>query len=99
MKISVVIPVYKNKELLNKSFENNYKYIKDCEIIAVNDYPNESIGDIFKKYPSVKLINNEKNLGFAKTINRGAHEATGKLLFLLNSDVFLKDNSYEKSLV
>ncbi len=97
MKISVIIPVYKNKELLKKSFENNYKHLKGCEIIVVNDFPEESIDDIFEKYTDVKLVVNEKNMGFALSVNRGAKEASGDLLFLLNSDVFLKDDSYKKA--
>lgn len=97
MKISVIIPVYKNKELLKKSFENNYEFLKGCEIIVVNDFPEESIEDVFEKYSDVKLVVNEKNVGFARTVNRGAKEASGELLFLLNSDVFLKDDSYKKA--
>ncbi|OGK20201.1 hypothetical protein A3D80_01085 [Candidatus Roizmanbacteria bacterium RIFCSPHIGHO2_02_FULL_40_13b] len=97
MNISIIIPVYKNKELLQKSFSHNYPFIKDCEIIIVNDYPEESIEDIFEKYSSVKLFTNEKNLGFAKTVNRGVKEASGDLLFLLNSDVFLQDDSFKKA--
>lgn len=96
MSISIIIPVYKNKELLQKSFSHNFPFIKDCEIIVVNDYPEESIEDIFANNPSVTLLNNEKNLGFAQTVNRGVREARGELLFLLNSDVFLKDDSFKK---
>lgn len=96
MKISIVIPVYKNKELLQNAFDNNYRYIKECEIIVVNDSPDESITDVFKEYQSVKLLVNEKNIGFAKTVNRGVAESIGELVFLLNSDVFLKDDSFKK---
>ncbi len=98
MKISVIIPVYKNKELLKKSFENNYEFLKGCEIIVVNDFPDESIADVFEKYSDVKQIVNEKNMGFANTVNRGAKEALGDLLFLLNSDVILKNDSYKKAI-
>lgn len=98
MKISVIIPVYKNKDLLKKSFENNYKHLKGCEIIIVNDFPEESIDDLFEKYPDVTLVINEKNEGFARSVNRGANKASGDLLFLLNSDVFLKDDSYKKAI-
>lgn len=98
MKISVIIPVYKNKELLKKSFENNYEFLKGCEIIVVNDFPEELIDDVFEKYSDVKLVVNQKNLGFARTVNRGAKEASGELLFLLNSDVLLKNDSYKKTI-
>jgi GT2 family glycosyltransferase len=41
-----------------------------------------------------KLIENKKNLGFGQSVNLAVKEAKGKYLFLLNSDVVLKNNNY-----
>jgi GT2 family glycosyltransferase len=37
--------------------------------------------------PELKILKNEKNLGFAKTCNRGVEAASHGLVFLLNNDV------------
>ncbi len=44
-------------------------------------------------YPWVKLIKSKENLGFGKGNNRGAQEADGEILFFLNPDTILKNNT------
>lgn len=95
--ISVIIPSYKNKELLLKNLKNNLPYLNDCEVIVVNDYPEESLQEDLKKLP-VKLIENPKNLGFGAAVNRGASQAAGEYLLFLNSDVELSNANFRKAL-
>lgn len=95
MKISVIIPVYKNKEQFLKNLKHNLQYLGDCEIIIVNDYPDESLKTDLRDFPSVKLFENTKNLGFGQTVNRGVNEAHGDLVLLLNTDVVLKNDTFK----
>ena len=97
MKISVVIPVYKNKEQFLKNLKHNLKYLEEYEIIIVNDYPDESLKTDLQDFPSVKLFENTENLGFGQTVNRGVNQAHGDLVLLLNTDVLLKNDSFKKS--
>ena len=46
---------------------------------------------ISKKYPHVKVIKSEKNLGFAGGNNLGIKAAQGKYLFFINNDTIFKD--------
>ena len=46
---------------------------------------------ISKKYPHVKLIKSEKNLGFAGGNNLGIKAAQGKYLFFINNDTIFKE--------
>lgn len=99
MKISAVIPVYKNKKLFLRMLENNIKYLKDVEIVVADDASAEGLKqDLKEKYPEVKVIVNEKNLGFSKTVNLAVKEATGEFILLLNSDVKLIDDSFKKAI-
>ena len=43
-----------------------------------------------KKHPSVKLIENDTNVGFARANNRALHLASGKYVLLLNPDTVLR---------
>ena len=82
-----------------KYLEINKKYFNGCEIIVMNDYPQENITKQVKKIcPESIVINNKKNLGFAGNVNRGVLKATKNYIFLMNSDVVLKDNSFLKAL-
>jgi len=99
--ISVIIPVYKNKSLFIKNLEKNIHFLDDCQIIIVNDNPQEKlkkeIEDLIKKKKQIidlSIIENKKNLGFGQSINIGAKRAKGKYLMLLNSDVILLNKAF-----
>lgn len=97
--ISIIIPVYKNYQMFYKYLQINKKYFTGCEVIIMNDYPQENITKSVKKiYPQAIVHNNKKNLGFAGNVNKGVIKAKRNYVFLLNSDVVLKDNSFLKSL-
>lgn len=98
MKLSVIIPTYKNADSLKKNLMHNLQFLVNCEVIVVNDDPSESIKKLLSDIPDVKVIDNEKNLGFGPTVNRGVNAATGDYILLLNSDVLLYDDSYKKAL-
>ncbi len=98
MDMSVVIPVYKNKQEFLKNLKNNLRYLQNLEIIVVNDDPEESIKDDVKQFAKVTLLENSTNIGFGQTVNRGVGKAHGKYILLLNSDVLLQDDSFKKAL-
>lgn len=63
----------------------------DMEVIVVdNASQQDEATAIQQKYPQVKVISSEKNLGFAGGNNLGIKEAKGKYIFLLNNDTILK---------
>ncbi|MEK7597847.1 MAG: glycosyltransferase [Patescibacteria group bacterium] len=97
--VSIIIPVYKNYEMFFKYLEINKKYFAGCEVIVMNDYPQKNITKKVKKiYPEAIIVNNKKNLGFAGNVNRGVIKSTRNYVFLMNSDVVLKDNSFLNAL-
>ena len=83
----------------------NYNGIKDtCELIDSIPFNNEmevivvdnaskldEANDISKRYPHVKVIRSDKNLGFAGGNNIGIKEAKGKYIFLVNNDTYFKE--------
>ena len=96
--ITVVIPAYKKTQQLCDNLRHNLPYLHGCEIIVVNDNPNTSIQQEIKEFPGVILIENSTNLGFAGAVNVGIVEAHNEYIFLMNSDVLLKNNSFTKAL-
>ena len=85
----------RNNQVINAFFEINRKYFEGCEVIVMNDYPLENISKPVQKiYPESIVINNKKNLGFAENVNRGVLKATRNYIFLMNSDVVLRDDSF-----
>lgn len=94
MEISIVIPNFNGKNLLEKNLpfvfeakKNKKNNIK--EVIVVDDASfDDSVSFLNTNYKSkVKLIVHEKNKGFSGSINSGVKGAKGELVCLLNSDV------------
>jgi GT2 family glycosyltransferase len=77
----------------------NRKHLEGCEVIIMNDYPQEVITKpVLKIIPQARVFNNRKNLGFAGAVNRGVTKSTRNYVMLMNSDVVLKDITFTDSL-
>ena len=96
MNISIIIPVYKNTKEFLKNLQKNMPYMKTCEIIIINDSPQDfELGSAVKKIcPECIYLKNERNLGFGLSINRAVALAQNEYIMLLNSDVLLSNMSY-----
>jgi GT2 family glycosyltransferase len=96
--ISVIIPTYKNQEQLEHNLKHNLQYLHDCEVIVINDYPEDNLEEMMQNFPQVTLIQNKHNLGFAGTVNEGFKVAKGEYVLLINSDVLLLNEDYKNAL-
>ena len=62
------------------------------EVIVVDNASKNDEGSIIqKRFPYVKVVQSEKNLGFAGGNNLGIKAAHGKYLFIINNDTVFKD--------
>lgn len=69
------------------------------EIILVdNASDDESPQKVLKFFPSVRLIRNRQNLGFAGAVNRGIDMAGGRYLLILNNDTLVLEGALERLL-
>lgn len=99
MDVSVIIVSYNTKDLTIACLRSVYLFTKDVtfEVILVdNDSHDGSIEAVRELFPFVKVICLSENVGFGNANNIGAREATGKYLFLLNSDTELISNSIKR---
>ena len=71
---------------------------QSIEVIVVDNASKENEAAIIaNRYPQVKVIRSEKNLGFAGGNNLGIKAAQGKYLFFINNDVILKPQTSDIS--
>lgn len=94
---SIIIVNFNTKNLLKNclsSIFNNYKS-SDFEIIVVDNNSQDSSVTMLKNEfadNKIKLITNNRNIGFGAANNQGATMARGEYLFFLNSDTIIKEN-------
>jgi GT2 family glycosyltransferase/glycosyltransferase involved in cell wall biosynthesis len=102
--LDVVIPFYRNPGLvapLFKSLREIQEELRElsCHVVAINDSPDDgelkrvlakAISDLAPIVPS-RLIENERNLGFVRSVNLAARQAVanGNDVLLLNSDTIV----------
>ena len=101
MMLSIIIPSFNTQtHTLNclKSVYQETKNIKFEIIVVDNASKDGSVKVIKKKFPQVKLIVNDKNLGFAKANNQALRQAQGEYILFLNSDTLILDQAIKKSL-
>ena len=65
---------------------------EEMEVIVVDNASDNQEGEtIALRYPQVKIIKSERNLGFAGGNNLGIQSAKGKYLLLINNDTIIRD--------
>lgn len=99
MDVSIIIVNYKTPELVVeciRSIREKTTGISYEIIIVDNDSKDNSL-EIFSTEleEDIKVVVANENLGFGKANNLGAQHATGKYLFLLNSDTLLINNAIQ----
>ena len=69
----------------------------DTEVIVIdNSSTDQSVKSIEQFFPTVKLIQNSSNIGFAAASNKGLCLTSGEFVLLLNPDTFLPCSSLRK---
>ena len=99
MNLSIIIVNYNVKEFLQNFIHSIYKAAQNIsyEIIIVDNASDDgSVEFIKEKFPDVKLIANQKNLGFSKANNIGLAQSKGEYLLLLNPDTIVREDTFEK---
>lgn len=87
MLISIVMATYNGGRFLQKQLDSLFaQTYKDIEIIACDDFSTDNTVSILKQYPQIKLLQNEKNLGFVKTFEKTLKEAKGSYIALCDQD-------------
>ena len=95
MKLSVIIPVYNQEELIVRAI-NSIPERDDIEIIVIDDC---SIDDTLNTVRRIQqntgknlcVLYNRENKGVGYTVNRGLDVATGEYIVLLGSDDYFVD--------
>ncbi|WP_179007795.1 glycosyltransferase family 2 protein [Winogradskyella forsetii] len=91
--LAVVILNWNGKALLEQFLPSVLKYSEDAVIyVADNASNDDSVAFVSKHFPTVQLIQNIENGGYAKGYNDALKHVEEPLLCLLNSDIEVTEN-------
>lgn len=92
MKVSVIIPVYNQEELIIKCLDSIPKR-DDIEIIVVNDGSTdktlESLFSYRKIYPKLNIVSYKVNHGVSYARNKGIDKSIGEYVLFIDSDDYI----------
>ena len=86
--VSIIIPMYNVEKYVGFCLESILaQTFTDFEVIVVDDCSTDGSLELLKsRYPSVRVIANDENLGFAAAVNIGIKASTSEFVLLLNND-------------
>jgi len=89
-RVAAVIPTYQGRELLARFLPHVLRALSlhGVRVTVVDDGSTDGTAEMLAaRFPSVRVLRAEVNLGFARAVNRGVQETEAEILLLLNSDV------------
>jgi GT2 family glycosyltransferase len=101
MVLSIIVVNYNSASFLLSCLHS----VKECldrmayEIIIVDNHSSDGSPRLIReKFPDLCLIENVRNLGFARAVNQGYEKTKGHYLLILNPDVRLLPGSVERAI-
>lgn len=99
MDLSVIIVNYNVKYFLEQCLHSIGKASQNLavEVFVVDNNSVDGSGRMLReKFPEVRLIENDRNLGFSKANNQAIREARGRYVLLLNPDTVIEEDTLDK---
>ncbi|MFC1687731.1 glycosyltransferase family 2 protein [Patescibacteria group bacterium] len=99
MELSIIIVSWNVKELLKNCLHSVFQYPSSgsFEVFVVDNASHDGTHEMVKKYfPSVRMISNADNKGFARANNQAIKDAQGELILLLNPDTEVTAGALDK---
>lgn len=98
MQFSVVIVSWNVRDLLRRAIASVLREAKEValEVFVVDNASKDGSAEMVREdFPSVRLIANEKNFGFAAACNQAIRESRGEYVLLLNPDTELRSGALQ----
>jgi GT2 family glycosyltransferase len=93
LKIAIVILNWNGQKLLEQFLPSILQYSKEATIyVADNASTDDSISFVKEKFPSIKIIQNKGNFGYAKGYNEALLSVEEDIYALVNSDIEVTEN-------
>lgn len=99
MKLSIVVLCWNDLKVIGDCLRSIYEQTTDIEfevLVSDNGSTDGSIEFIHYNYPHVHVLENGKNLGFARGNNVGIAQSSGQYVLILNPDTIIHDRALER---
>jgi glycosyltransferase involved in cell wall biosynthesis len=102
MKLSVVMPVYNERNTLREVVEHVLAVRIELELLCVDDGSQDGSREILsglqEEYPHLRIFFHPQNIGKGAALRRGIQEATGDFVIIQDADLEYDPNDYHSLL-
>jgi GT2 family glycosyltransferase len=99
MRATVVIPTLNGRELLAEALASLQAQTVAVDVVVVDNASSDGTVELVaERFPAVRVVRNEANLGFGRAINRVALDLDTDVLVLVNNDVVCESTFVERLL-
>lgn len=84
--LSIVVPVYNEKDIVVETIENLQSISTTSEIIVVNDGSTDGTPEELERVKGIKVVTNYKNLGYGAALKNGIDVAIGEDICIIDAD-------------
>lgn len=94
--VSIILPTFNREKLIKKSIGSVLSQTyKNFELVIIDDFSTDNTPKILFQYQRddqrIKVIRNEKNIGFVRSLNKGIKKAAGFYIARIDDDDFWCD--------
>ena len=96
--LSIILVCWNNKTYLDPCLKSLYDsgMNHSFDVVVVDNGSTDGSQQMLTaKYPEVKIIQNNENLGLGKASNQGIEATRGKYVLLLNNDTLVNEKSFD----
>ncbi|MBI4256561.1 glycosyltransferase family 2 protein [Candidatus Uhrbacteria bacterium] len=96
--ISTITVNYKTIDYTLKMVESLFAHHDSAglEVFVIENASGDSMEELERRFPKVRVIQSKTNLGFAGGCNLAIKETTGDFIVLVNPDIIFDDNALEQ---
>lgn len=99
--ISVLLPTFNDSLYLHDAIDSiMHQSLEDYELLVIDDSSTDNTAQIISGFqdPRIKVIQNEKNLGLAASLNKGLALAQGKYIARMDGDDISFPDRFERQI-
>lgn len=101
MKLSIIVPCYNVATFLNRGLRSlSNQSLRDIEIICIDDKSTDNTLAVLQAWAKcdlrIRVLANKKNMGVAKSRNRGIDSATGEYIGFMDPDDYVDPDFFER---